>query len=1172
MRITSQLLRSKAHGPLQAVEYLDLSNLGIGSIEKLNLCSKLCCLILRGNSLYEVFNLEVCPNLWRLDLSNNEIKSIDCLAKFVALGTVNLANNDLSWHEVGKLRNLHIIDLSLHGNPQLERDPYYRIHVIDCLPNVWMLDGRLITSAERLQVKHFFQDSALTDHPVRHKLSREWFVPSSLKQIQVHGVYGVKATHLMTRFPANGTHNIDTDRRRLNYAAYSLQEDLVLDKKYTNRDFQVLKYRKTFLEDLLEIRPNDREKCNMLLILLVSSLEFILPTHLVKETLETAKLSKIGKVYTMDLFLLPKEVRCRIVSILLSAVKIDKDDKEDGGLYDKLYLCLFYTVAELMKLNNSVVGRHSAIQAKVSDVYRDYQCLLASELVQLLCIVPAFFEYVDRDVGVMNLVVTATGDVTITEKIGKIISAYHESGGEVLKLYEELSDFLLQRVQEQSMNLTNKSYHMPSEEEVFNTLKALPMKSSLKSPIEVSGYHTKGVTSPDLDPPQVLSARKAAEKNKKNFPHLGDYLLLGPQTMGKIISLPQPFVALVEMDSIPSANGAMETKLKDSDDHFTYINMDQLAWDIDINIWKPKGSIGDSLLREFLSYSNHMARFTVHTVEDLRRELNRRTNATSEQTPRPNSPEEGLKLAQGTPRRDNAAPLIFSTSVSFQNTEEQDSSARSKRSPLVPRPMSSLLKEKLDLKLEMTKRAQSAMETRSSHRPLNTPDKFSTVSQALVSGEEKAAHDHQVVEGLASITPQLSSECVHCALEEAMIKEHTHSHSLPGVELKHSEEERENVVQSAESETENACTNKTHVILKDSQEKEETDSLADKDEPELQELEPKQEQQLSDSKMNQLPPPSSAAPLTPVSPQKQPVLAGRNKVLPMYKRVGRTSGAVGKTDGKISHLSISIPQVEIIDSTKGPGDKVMSLGNTLATKATTKARSKSGRYLHTGKSRPFSAMDAYKYILDHPRTKYLAGQATPPPQRPSSPESRTSGKHKGSAMSVTHGTNWLGGGRDLYWESLQKRPNSSHVPGWKEGLPENMKRPRSAVAARTLNRQSRTSTPVTPSSLHYDAVLHGRSRSSVWHNPMIHTSIPEPINLSDYHPLYHQLGLPRRLGTSASAATLGNSVMDFYTQPTQDAVYRTPPSSPIRILSPGPHLSSLCMQCIYEDLMEESDD
>ncbi|KAL3869451.1 hypothetical protein ACJMK2_042132 [Sinanodonta woodiana] len=166
----------------------------------------------------------------------------------------------------------------------------------------------------------------------------------------------------------------------------------------------------------------------------------------------------------------------------------------------------------------------------------------------------------------------------------------------------------------------------------------------------------------------------------------------------------------------------------------------------------------------------------------------------------------------------------------------------------------------------------------------------------------------------------------------------------------------------------------SHVVLKDPQEKEETDSLADKDEPELQELDPKQEQQLSDSKKSPLPPPSSSAPLTPANPQRQPVLSGQNKVLPMYKRVGRTSGAVGKTDEKISHLSISIPQVEIIDSTRGPGDKFMSLGNTQATKSATKARSKSGRYLPTRKSRPFSAMDAYKYILDHPRTKYIGSE------------------------------------------------------------------------------------------------------------------------------------------------------------------------------------------------------
>lgn len=79
----------------------------------------------------------------------------------------------------------------------------------------------------------------------------------------------------------------------------------------------------------------------------------------------------------------------------------------------------------------------------------------------------------------------------------------------------------------------------------------------------------------------------------------------------------------------------------------------------------------------------------------------------------------------------------------------------------------------------------------------------------------------------------------------------------------------------------------------------------------------------------------------------------------------------------------------------------------------------------------------------------IARQGTPPPQRPTSPDPKT---RPSSSLSVKKANDWLGGGRDLYWESIQKRPMSGHIPGWKEGLPDSMKRPRSAVAARTLNR------------------------------------------------------------------------------------------------------------------------
>lgn len=45
-------------------------------IEKLSNCPKLQTLVLRGNKIYEVSNLECCSQLWNVDLSNNEVRSV----------------------------------------------------------------------------------------------------------------------------------------------------------------------------------------------------------------------------------------------------------------------------------------------------------------------------------------------------------------------------------------------------------------------------------------------------------------------------------------------------------------------------------------------------------------------------------------------------------------------------------------------------------------------------------------------------------------------------------------------------------------------------------------------------------------------------------------------------------------------------------------------------------------------------------------------------------------------------------------------------------------------------------------------------------------------------------------------------------------------------------------
>lgn len=36
--------------------------------------------------------------------------------------------------------------------------------------------------------------------------------------------------------------------------------------------------------------------------------------------------------------------------------------------------------------------------------------------------------------------------------------------------------------------------------------------------LEMAEFHAKGITSPEKDPPRVLSAKRSAERNRKKFP------------------------------------------------------------------------------------------------------------------------------------------------------------------------------------------------------------------------------------------------------------------------------------------------------------------------------------------------------------------------------------------------------------------------------------------------------------------------------------------------------------------------------------------------------------------------------------------------------------------------------------------------------------------------------
>ena len=61
----------------------------------------------------------------------------------------------------------------------------------------------------------------------------------------------------------------------------------------------------------------------------------------------------------------------------------------------------------------------------------------------------------------------------------------------------------------------------------------------------------------------------------------------------------------------------------------------------------------------------------------------------------------------------------------------------------------------------------------------------------------------------------------------------------------------------------------------------------------------------------------------------------------------------------------------------------------------------------------------------------------------------------------------------------------------------------------------------------------GHSPRTSSRNTTTESPLPDLVDLSEYQPLYHHLGIPRRLGTAGS---MGAS--DFQGQQTQDTVYR----------------------------------
>ncbi|GAB9468527.1 hypothetical protein Gpo141_00005843 [Globisporangium polare] len=160
------LIRARAKAPLRDLQALHLSGAGVEGVRHLELCrDALRSLYADANRLRDLEGLLALRRLWRVDLNDNALHRglyknqkaslLAPLASFAALGFLYLERNQLRFDDLVCLRDAHVMELRLQGNLALLQGGGSN-DVIECrkkivalLPNVWILDGHYVASAER---------------------------------------------------------------------------------------------------------------------------------------------------------------------------------------------------------------------------------------------------------------------------------------------------------------------------------------------------------------------------------------------------------------------------------------------------------------------------------------------------------------------------------------------------------------------------------------------------------------------------------------------------------------------------------------------------------------------------------------------------------------------------------------------------------------------------------------------------------------------------------------------------------------------------------------------------------------------------------------------------------------------------------------------------------------
>ncbi|CAD8181051.1 unnamed protein product [Paramecium pentaurelia] len=157
---------------LERLEKLQLDNNIIQKIENLDHLVNLHWLDLSFNLIKEIEGLDKLVNLKDLSMFNNQLTSVGGLDNCKSLNVLSIGNNKIPSFEIVtqyfskgkgmKFKNLQVLNVA--GNP-FTKEPDYKNHIINSLPNLRYLDYSFIDEAQRNQIRESdekFRTDAIT--------------------------------------------------------------------------------------------------------------------------------------------------------------------------------------------------------------------------------------------------------------------------------------------------------------------------------------------------------------------------------------------------------------------------------------------------------------------------------------------------------------------------------------------------------------------------------------------------------------------------------------------------------------------------------------------------------------------------------------------------------------------------------------------------------------------------------------------------------------------------------------------------------------------------------------------------------------------------------------------------------------------------------------------------